>query len=211
MYHRRSAPNAPDRGQDSGPARSRLPSLRPLLEETGIIPAVRKPDHLDQALVAHGKIIYLLCGDPENIGDLMQRILAVGKLPVVNIDLVSGLTRDSSALHYLERRGAKGIISTHGETLRQAQSLGLYIIQRTFLLDSGALENICHQIKNSPVDALEVLPAIAVPKLVGRVKAISADMPLVGGGLISSLREIEDLLGQGLMAVSVSDPQLWIA
>jgi glycerol uptake operon antiterminator len=178
--------------------------------ETGLIPAVRKPDNLDRALAAHGKIVYLLCGDPENIGPLMQRILDAGKLPIVNIDLLNGLSRDSFALHYLERRGAKGIISTHGETLRHAQALGLYVVQRTFLLDSGAMDNICNQIRNSSVDALEVLPAIAAPKLANRVKALSVETALVGGGLISSLREVEDLLAQGLLAVSVSDPQLWI-
>lgn len=187
------------------------PPIRPLLEGTGIIPAVRKPELLDKALVAHGKLIYLLCGDPENIGDLLQRTLAADKLPIVNIDLVGGLSRDQYALHYLEKRGAKGIISTHGETLRQAQMLGLYIIQRTFLLDSGAMENICHQMKSSPVDALEVLPAVAAPKLVGRVNSIPTDISLVGGGLVSSMREVEDLLAQGLSAVSISDPQLWIA
>lgn len=185
--------------------------LRPMLQDAGIIPAIRKPELLDRALAAHGKLIYLLCGDPENIGDLLERTLAAGKLPIVNIDLVAGLSRDVHALRYVEKRGAKGIISTHGETLRQAQTLGLYIIQRTFLLDSGAMENICHQMKNSPVDALEVLPAVAAPKLVQRINAIAGEIALVGGGLISSMREVEDLLGQGLTAVSISDPQLWIA
>lgn len=206
----RSAMNAPERGHGAAPARPRLPSIRPLFQETGLIPAVRKPEQLDKALAAHGKIVYLLCGEPENIGDLMQRTVAAGKLVIVNIDLLGGLSRDNYALHYLERRGVSGIISTHGETLRQAQALGLYVIQRTFLLDSGAMDNICHQIKNSSVDALEVLPAIAAPKLVARAKALSLETVLVGGGLISSLREVQDLLSQGLLAVSVSDPQLWI-
>ena len=185
-------------------------SLMPLLKDCGIIPAVRKPELLDQALAAHGRIIYLLCGDPENIGDLMQRINAADKLPMVNVDLLSGLARDVASLQYLARRGVRGIISTHGEPLRHAQAMGLYTIQRTFLLDSGALDAICHQLKHSSIDALEVLPAIALPKLVDRLKSVSADMPLVGGGLITTLREAQDLLAQGLAAVSASDPQLWI-
>ncbi|HVI49721.1 MAG TPA: glycerol-3-phosphate responsive antiterminator [Candidatus Sulfotelmatobacter sp.] len=212
MQSRRGAPHAPDNGPGGSPrASSRPHSLRPLLQDCGIIPAVRKPELLDRALEAHGKIIYLLCGEPESIGDLMQRIADAGKLPIVNVDLLSGLTRDVTALNFLAKRGARGIISTHGEPLRHAQAMGLFAIQRTFLLDSGAIENICHQLKNSSVDALEVLPAVAVPKLVDRLKSVSADMPLVGGGLISSLREAQDLLGQGLVAVSASDPHLWIS
>ena len=187
-----------------------LPPLRPLLKETPVIPAIRRPELLDKALAAHGKIIYLLCGEPEIIEDLMSRALKAGKVPIVNIDLLNGLSRDTYALSYLERRGVRGIISTHAETLRHAQTLGLYAIQRTFLLDSGALENICNQLRNSTVDALEVLPAVAVPKLVDRVKAISSDIALVGGGLISSMREIQDLLSEDVLSISVSDSQLWI-
>jgi glycerol-3-phosphate responsive antiterminator len=33
----------------------------------------------------------------------------------------------------------------------------------------------------------------------------------VGGGLISNMKEVEDLLAQGLDAVSISDPQMWIS
>lgn len=202
--HRRSYPAA-----DKGAARPH--SLLPLLLDCAIIPAVRHPQHLERALAAHGRVIYLLCGDPENIGEMMGRIAAADKLPVVNVDLLSGLTRDVAALQYLAHRGARGVISTHGEPLRHAQALGLYAIQRTFLLDSGALDSFCHQLKNSSVDALEVLPALAVPKLMERLKSVAADLPLVGGGLITTLREAQDLLAQGLAAVSTSSPDLWIA
>jgi len=186
------------------------PPLRALLAETKIIPAVRDPGRLDAALAAHGKIVYLLCGNPENIGPLMQRILDAGKMPIVNIDLLGGLSRDSYAIAYLERRGVKGIISTHGEPLRQAQALGLYAIQRTFLLDSGAMDNICNQIRNSQIDALEVLPALAVPKLGFRIKTLFTDISLVAGGLLTNLREVQDLLDLGVVAVSLSDSQLWL-
>lgn len=186
-------------------------SLMPLLQDCGIIPAVRKPEHLDRALAAHGRIIYLLCGDPENIGPMLARIETAGKLSMVNVDLLSGLSRDHACLQFLANRGVRGVISTHGEPLRHAQSLGLYAIQRTFLLDSGAVEAICQQLKHSSIDALEVLPALALPKLIDRVRALTADLPLVGGGLVTTLREAQDLLAQGVDAVSASDPQLWIS
>ncbi len=198
---------APEKGGSAGAHSS---AFRPLLQECGIIPAVRKPELLDQALAAHGRILYLLCGDPETIGGLIERTAAAGKLAIINIDLLSGLTRDVSALRYLERRGARGIISTHAEPLRQAQSLGLYTIQRTFLLDSGAMDSLCHQMKHSQMDALEVLPALAVPKLLARLTGLAAEIPVVGGGLVDTLREAQDLLAQGLAAISASNPALWI-
>jgi glycerol uptake operon antiterminator len=187
-----------------------LTPLRIFCEGTPIIPAVRKPEFVDQAIAAHGKIVYLLTGDPENCESMIQKILASGKLPIVNLDLLNGFSRDKYAVNYLKRAGARGIISTHLDPLRHALSIGLYGIQRTFLLDSGAMDTITNQLKNTPVDALEVLPALAAPKILERVRAISPDLPVVGGGLIQTMKEVEELLSQGLSSISTSNPQMWI-
>ncbi len=189
---------------------ARLTPLRTFFRETPIIPSVRHVEHLDQAIAAHGKIIYLLTGDPENCETMIQKILVAGKLPIVNLDLLNGFSRDKYAVNYLKHCGASGIISTHLDPLRHAHTIHLYAIQRTFLLDSGAKNTITNQLKNTPVDALEVLPAPVAPKLLDSVRAISLDIPVVGGGLIWTLKEAEDLLAQGLDAVSISNPEMWI-
>ena len=178
---------------------------------TPIIPAIRKFELVDQAIAAHGKIVYLLTGDPENCESMIQKILAANKLPIVNLDLLNGFSRDRYAVNYLKRAGARGIISTHLDPLRHALSIGLYAVQRTFLLDSGAMDTITNQLKNTPVDALEVLPALVAPKILARVRAIPSELPVVGGGLIQTLKEVEELLAQGLSAVSTSNPQMWIS
>jgi len=185
--------------------------LRDILAETRIIPAVRDPARLGLALAAHGEVVYLLCAAPDTIGDMVGKIKEAGKIPILNIDLMQGFARDKYALRYLAALGVEGVISTHSESLNQAQSLGLYIIQRTFLLDSAAMQHICTQLKKNKLDALEVLPAVAVPKLREKAQSIAPNMPLIGGGLISTMAEIVDLLGQGVHAVSVSEPQLWIS
>jgi len=184
--------------------------LRIYCQATPIIPAIRKAELVDQAAAAHGKIVYLLTGDPENCESMIHRILQADKLPVVNLDLLNGFSRDRYAVTYLKRVGARGIISTHLDPLRHALSIGLYAVQRTFLLDSGAMDTITSQLKNTPVDALEVLPALVAPKIIERVRSISPDLPVVGGGLIQTLKEVEELLAQGLSAVSSSKPEMWI-
>jgi glycerol uptake operon antiterminator len=188
-----------------------LTPLRMFFHETPIIPSVRHVENLDRAIAAHGKIIYLLTGDLENCPAMIQKILAAGKLPIVNLDLLNGFSRDKYAVNYLKHCGARGIISTHLDPLRHAHTIDLYAIQRTFLLDSGAKNTITNQLKNTPVDALEVLPAPVAPKLLDSVRAISLDIPVVGGGLIWTLKEAEDLLAQGLDAVSINNPQMWIS
>jgi glycerol uptake operon antiterminator len=185
-------------------------SFRELCQQTLIIPAVRKPEFLDQAIAAHGRIVYLLTGDPENCEPMMKAVLAAGKVPIVNLDLLNGLSRDRFAVNFLKKAGARGIISTHQDPLRHAISIGLYGIQRTFLLDSGAMDTISNQLRNSQVNALEILPAMAAPKLLPRVRSIQQELPVVGGGLIDSMKEAEELIAQGLSAVSVGNPQMWL-
>jgi len=187
-----------------------LTPLREFCRATPIIPAIRKVEFTDQAIAAHGKIVYLLTGDPENCEATIKKIVAAGKIPFVNLDLLNGFSRDRYAVNYLKRAGARGIISTHLDPLRHAFSIGLYGIQRTFLLDSGAMDTITNQLKNTPVDALEVLPAMVAPKILERVRAISPELPVVGGGLIQNMKEVEELLAQGLSAVSISNPAMWI-
>ncbi|MGB7265170.1 MAG: glycerol-3-phosphate responsive antiterminator [Terracidiphilus sp.] len=187
-----------------------LTPLSVFCKESPILPAIRKPEFLEQAIASHSKLIYLLTGDPENVEPMIQKIVGAGKIAIVNLDLLNGFSRDKYAVNYLKRVGAGGIISTHLDPLRHALAIGLYGIQRTFLLDSGAMDTITNQLKNSPVHALEILPAMVAPKMLERVRAISADLPVVGGGLIQTMKEVEELLAQGLSAVSTSHPEMWI-
>jgi glycerol uptake operon antiterminator len=200
-----------DAGKSAGRASDApLTPLRTFCQEAPIIPAIRKPELVELAVASRGKLVYLLTGDPENIETMIQQILGADKIPIVNLDLLNGFSRDRYAVNYLKKVGARGIISTHLDPLRHALSIGLYGIQRTFLLDSGAMDTITNQLKNSPVHALEILPALVAPKFLDRVRLLGLDLPVVGGGLISTLKEVEGLLEQGLSAVSTSNPQMWL-
>jgi glycerol uptake operon antiterminator len=187
-----------------------LTPLRVYCADTPVIPAVRKPELVEQACASRGKLIYLLTGDLENIDAMIRQILSAGKIPIVNLDLLNGFSRDKFAVNYLKRAGAGGIISTHLDPLRHALSIGLYAIQRTFLLDSGAMDTASNQLKNTPVHALEILPAQVAPKMIARVRALCLDLPIVGGGLIETMKEVEQLLAQGLSAISTSHTEMWL-
>jgi glycerol uptake operon antiterminator len=187
-----------------------LTPLRVFCDETPIIPAIRKPEYIEQAVASRGKLVYLLTGDPENIEMMIRQIVAADKSPLVNLDLLNGFSRDRFAVNYLKKVGAHGIISTHLDPLRHALAIGMYAVQRTFLLDSGAMDTIANQLRNTPVHALEILPAMVAPKILERVRSIQIDLPVVGGGLIQTMKEVEELLAHGLSAVSTSNPQMWL-
>ena len=189
----------------------RQEALLPLLEQTRIIPAVRAPGLLTCAATAPGKMVYFLYGNPEDIAFMASVILAHGKTPILNLDLASGFARDAPAIKFLARRGVQGILSTHQEPLRAARKLGLFAIERTFLIDSAALQSILHSLDHFLPDALEILPAMAAPRIISRLQQLYPALPVVAGGLIQSLRETEELIRQGVTSVSASDFHLWVA
>jgi glycerol uptake operon antiterminator len=188
-----------------------LQQLALLLQETHIIPSVRMPELITRSACAPGKLVYFLFGNPEHIAEMVEVVAASGKVPMMNVDLAAGFSRDEAAISYLAHRQVQGIISTHIEPLRTARDFGLFTIKRTFLVDSAALESGLRSLDQFLPDALEVMPAIAAPRILPKLRQWYPQLPVVAGGLITTLREIEDLLQQGINSVSVSDSRLWIA
>jgi len=184
--------------------------LRLLLEATPVIPAVRSPESLAEAVRAQGKIVYFLCGDPELLPEMTKVVRDAGKIAFVNLDLVQGLTRDATAVAYLAHHGIGGIASTHQDPLCAARSSGLFTIDRTFLLDSAGLQTALRWIDRTQQDAVEVLPAVVAPHLVRQLRDPSRDIPVMAGGLINTFREIEELRAQGVISVTVSNTALWL-
>jgi glycerol uptake operon antiterminator len=186
------------------------PQWRDVLENGHIIAAIRSIEALAAVEKSPTETVYLLFGNPLNISDLLKRVRKQGKLPLVNLDLLSGFSRDAINAEYLASCGAAGIVSTHGEVLRASRKQGLITVQRTFALDSAAIEAGLRTIRQFTPDAVEILPAVAAPRVFARFREVHPHLRIVAGGLISDLKEVESLLAAGIDAVSVSDPGFWI-
>jgi glycerol uptake operon antiterminator len=187
------------------------PQWRELLEKRHIVAAVRNMEALAAAAKSPTETVCLLFGNPLNIAELLRSLLENRKLPLVNLDLLTGFSRDAINAEYLGSCGAAGIISTHYEVLRAARKQGLITVQRTFALDSSAIEAGLRTLSQFLPDAVEILPAVAAPRVVGRLRQAHPHLRVMAGGLISDLKEVEYLLGAGIDAVSVSDSRFWIA
>lgn len=57
---------------------------------------------------------------------------------------------------------------------------------------------------------LEQLPAIAAPVILPAIHDVSPKLPVIGCGLVRSLCQIDELVRQGIVSISVSEPSLWI-
>jgi len=187
-----------------------LHGLRWMLEQSRIIPAMRVPEHMQAALQSPAKIVFLVCGTPVTIGDLIAELRDGGKMPIANLDLLSGFGRDSFAVEFLGRSGAAGVISTRQDVLRAARAQGLISVQRTFAIDSVAIANSLHTLEHSLPDVMELLPAVAAPLALPTVRSSAPDLPVIACGLVTTLAQIDDLVRQGITSISVSNPGLWI-
>ena len=179
-----------------------------LLVDAPIIAAVKTDAELIRALESECQVIFLLYGNVVNVDALVQRVREKGKICIVHIDLVDGLSSREIAVDGLVKLcHPDGIISTKPFMIRRARQLGLLTIQRVFLLDSMSLENILSQMDLQNPDFIEVLPGV-IPGALREITA-AAEIPVIAGGLIRSKPEVIQALQAGAVAVSTSCARVW--
>lgn len=181
-----------------------------ILSGCSIIAAVNSTEKFAAALLSPTRAIYLLTGTPLTLPDMLARARDHGKICLVNTDFLDGLSRDRHAIEFLAAHQVHGIVSTRFEILKVANALGLITVQRTFAIDSAAVMAALRCLAQFVPDAMEVLPAIATPKVAQRLHNVYPTLRIIGGGLIENVKEIEDLLAAGVDSVSVSDERLWL-
>ena len=181
--------------------------LLDLLATGPVIAAVKDADGLSAALDSEVPVIFLLGGDILTVADAAARVRKAGKRVFVHLDLVDGLAAREVSVDFIARQtAADGIISPKAALPRRGRELGLVSIQRFFLLDSMALDNIQRQ-RAQDCDLIEVLPGL-MPKIIRRV-AQSTGKPVIAGGLISDKEDVTNALSAGAVAVSTTNPAVW--
>ena len=182
--------------------------LLELLADNPVIAAVKDDQGLESALAGSVDVIFLLYGNILNLSELVDRVRAAGKAAFVHLDLADGLTNREIAADFVARRtAAAGIISTRSPLVKRGRELGLVSVQRFFLLDSMALENIEKDLARDASDLIEVLPGL-MPKMIRRLVQ-DTGKPVIAGGLISDKEDVTGALGAGAVAVCTTHPAVW--
>lgn len=173
-----------------------------------VIAAVKDEAGLAAALKSECEVIFLLFGSVVNIPDLVAQVRGAGKLAIVHIDLVDGLSQREVAVDGLVRICAPdGVISTRPALVRRARHLGLVTVQRAFILDSLALANLPVQLSVGKPDFIEILPGI-MPRVIAEIAQATAT-PVIAGGLIKYKDEVMAAMRAGAAAVSTTCPAVW--
>ena len=118
------------------------PLAETLLDEP-VIAAVKTDEALTAALASPCSAVFLLASTLLTVDGLVHRIHDAGKLAVVHIDLVDGLSSREIAVDSLNALcHPDGIISTRPTLIRRARHRGLLTVQRAFILDSLSLTSL---------------------------------------------------------------------
>jgi glycerol uptake operon antiterminator len=183
------------------------------IEASPIIAAVKNDSELERCLKTEVEVVFTLYGDVCTIPEITKKIKAAGRIAMVHLDLVAGLTQKEISIDYIrDRTCADGIITTRANLIRHAKERGLATVLRYFVMDSMAIDNI-HKLAlqrySSQPDVIEILPGTLVPKVVKRICAMSR-VPVVAGGLIQDREDVMNMLDNGVIAISTSCPYVWL-
>lgn len=178
------------------------------VQSSPIIAAVNDQEKLEPAIHSPCEIIFLLYGSIFNLKEIVDRCREQDKCILVHIDLMEGLSKDAVALKYLHYNiKPDGIITTKSNLIKIAKDMGMFSIQRLFILDSLSLDSGIKSIHSTRPDAIEILPGI-MPKIIQTIHH-ETRIPVVAGGLIGDKEDVVNVLKAGAVGVSTSKREVW--
>lgn len=186
-----------------------MDDIQSRLEQNPIIAAVRSEKELREAIDSPVAAVFLLHADIFCINRMVDETLKSSKSVFIHIDFLEGLARDQKAVEYIAKViRPSGIISTRAAQLKFASGLGLYTIQRFFLIDSQSFETAVNSLKVFIPGMVEIMPALMPSVISDFVQAVS--VPVIAGGLIKSKKDIIDIIKAGALGASTGKKELWM-
>lgn len=177
------------------------------MEKVKIIAAVRSNEELVEAINTEVEIIFMLAPNIADLKAQTELVHKAGKKLFIHIDLAEGIGKDEYGIRFVKEQGTDGIISTRNNIIKLARKVGIFTVQRFFIVDSHSVDTTVEASKISKADMIEIMPGTMV-KVIKRLKT-ELNMPIVAGGLIETRAEIEEAIACGAAAVSIGKKELW--
>ena len=174
-----------------------------------MLPAVRDGASLSQALDLGYRQILLERGSLLSMLGPLALAAREGIAIFVNLDAVEGLAPDSAALAFVATDlGFSGVVSVKPHALRDASRFRLRTIQRIHAIDSTGLETGLGSIVSPAPYAIAIAPAVAVPRVIGAVRAVTS-APVWGTGFVTDADQAHEILAAGAAVVSSARIEVW--
>ncbi len=173
-----------------------------------IIPAIKNDEWLQDCKESDCDIVYILYGDICSISDIVDEIKSVGKKAIVHVDLIVGLAPKEISVDFIAKyTKADGIVSMKPSLIKRGNELGLFTIQRFFMIDFLAYRNIIKHAKTTDPDVIDLLPA-TLPKVIQYILA-EVQKPIIASGLILDKEDAIRALSSGALAISTTNKEIW--
>ncbi|TDF97262.1 glycerol-3-phosphate responsive antiterminator [Paenibacillus piri] len=175
-----------------------------------MVASIKEPKQIEIALSLRNQLsgVFLLTG---HIGVIKGYVDLFNKhqVPVfLHLEKIGGLSTDPYGLDYLAKViQPTGIITTKTNVVKLAIKMGLFTIQRFFLVDTEGLDNVAKSLSQIEPDIIEVMPA-RIPEMIGEIKKFTT-IPIITGGLLFEREHMVECLRHGATAVSSSKSDLW--
>lgn len=154
------------------------------------------------------EIVYIVYGDICTIPEIVEKVKAAGKMAIVHMDLIVGLSSKEISVDFLKKyTKVDGIISMKPAMIKRANDVGLFTIQRFYLMDRFTYANIEKHTKNCNPDIVEFLPAGLSKVMSFLIEKI--DRPVVASGLTQDKDDVMGALKAGAIAVATSNRRVW--
>ena len=108
-----------------------------IFEDCPVIAAVKDEEGMEKCLESEIPVVFVLYGDICNIGEIVGCLKKAGKVVIIHLDLITGLSSKEVAVDFLKQvTHADGIISTKPAIIRKAREEEMFAIMRFFVIDS---------------------------------------------------------------------------
>ncbi|MBO5198107.1 MAG: glycerol-3-phosphate responsive antiterminator [Lachnospiraceae bacterium] len=177
------------------------------VKKGAIIAAVRTEEEFEEVFRSKAEVIFDLNPDLLTLAERVRTVHAAGRSLFIHLDLAAGIGKDKSGIQFVKDAGVDGVISTRVNIIKLAREAGLFTVQRFFVVDSRSVDTTVEGLKASRADMIEVMPGV-VPKTIRKLKG-RIEVPIIAGGLIETVQEVEEALRCGAGAVSTGRRALW--
>ncbi len=174
---------------------------------TEIIAAIRTKEEFEKAITSEVDIIFDLSPDLLTLKKRVDIAHENNKKLFIHMDFATGIGKDKSGITYVKHVKTDGVISTRTNIIKIAGELGINTVQRFFMVDSHAVLTTLESLKSSKADMIEVMPGIAAKPI--KILKDALDIPVIAGGFIETVEEVESALKAGAFAVSTGKEELW--
>lgn len=179
-----------------------------LLQSNPLTASIKDDAGLNKVLTSDCKIVFLLYGTILNVGEIVHKLKASGKIAFIDVDLIEGFSNKEIVVNYLKKHTeAAGILSSKANMIKAANEQGFFTVHRLFIIDSFSFHNIEKQVKSSKPDCIQILPG-AMPKVIKWISEI-VDLPIIAGGLVCEKEDAIAALKAGATAISSTNPVMW--